>query len=46
VFPVYFRYYTGGFKRAKAIAIAQKEFKQNLIYYNLLQVVEQMEKSN
>lgn len=40
VFPVYFRYYTGGFKRAKAIAQERKEFKQNRIYYNILDIVD------
>lgn len=36
VFPIYFRYYTGGFKRAKAIAQQRKEYRRAEIYNKLL----------
>lgn len=36
VFPIYFRYYTGGFKRTKSIAQERKDFRQAVIYTKLL----------
>jgi TM2 domain-containing membrane protein YozV len=44
VFPIYFRYYTGGFKRAKAIAQQRKEYRRAEIYNKLLSLYAEYER--
>jgi tetratricopeptide (TPR) repeat protein len=43
VFPIYFRYYTGGFKRAKVIAQQRKEYRRSIIYTRLLNLYKEYE---
>ncbi len=44
-FPLYYRYYTGGYKRAKAIAEERKNYRRARVYQKLLRLYEDYELS-